>query len=361
MRMMALIWVLLNVLRRKMKIKDLVFISIFILFSFQIFSQTKSDELSILFYNVENLFDTEDNPLTNDEEFTPDGGRHWNYKKKKRKLLNLSKAILSASSWDLPTVIALCEVENGEVLNELVNFTPLKAYSYNIIHKESPDHRGIDVAFLYDSKKFYPLSYDHYPLKNKYGSVKHTREILYVSGILNQSDTIHFFVNHWPSRYGGLLETKPERKLAAKMLKQKVDELQLDFVAPKILILGDFNDQPYDESLERVLFAEKVASKVSKTKLYNLSFDWVVEKKGTLKYQSQWSVYDQIIVSGSLLNAPTGYFTRPEYATIIDHPFLLENDEKYGGQKPKRTYYGFKYKGGFSDHLPVLLKLEKSD
>ncbi len=347
-------------LKRKMTSRVVIIILLFS-FSIQSSSQENTDHISILFYNVENLFDTKNNPETEDDEYTPDGDRHWTYKRLHNKLLNTSKVILSADGWNIPTVVALCEIENRDVLDMLITDTPLKSQPYKIIHKESPDHRGIDVAFLYNAEQFLPINYKYYPLKNSDGSIKRTREILYVSGVLNGADTIHFFVNHWPSRYSGLLETKQLRASAAKLLHQKTDDLFEQLHSPKIIILGDFNDSPTDESLSEILNAKKVNNEVIESELYNLSLDWVKANYGTLKYQSQWSVFDQIIVSGTLLNTASGFIVKPENATIINYPFLFEKDEKYGGLKPKRTYYGFSYLGGFSDHLPVLLKLEKID
>lgn len=217
------------------------------------------------------------------------------------------------------------------------------------------------MGLIYDSERFYPLNYKHYPIKNKNGSIKRTREILHVSGVLNEIDTVHIFVNHWPSRYGGLLETKPERRKAAAMLRGKVNELIDEFNNPRIIILGDFNDQPNDESIAKILNAKRIDSVLMPNELYNLSYEWEEQKKGTLKYRSQWSFFDQIIVSGNLLMGECGYLVKPENASIVNYPFLLEKDERYGGEKPKRTYYGYKYQGGFSDHLPVLLRLERVD
>ena len=314
-----------------------------------------------MFYNVENLFDTSDDPLTTDEEFTPNGDRHWTFRKLNTKLLNISKVILSSNGWNHPAIVALCEIENREVLEMLTKKTPLKSVAYKIIHKESPDHRGIDVAILYDANRFYPLSYKHFPLQSKKGVIEKTREIMYVSGIVNGLDTLHFFVNHWPSRYSGLLETKANRNAAAMLLRQKVEELYKVCNSPKIVIVGDFNDHPEDESMVKFLKANKVGVKLLDTELYNLSYNWGNEKQSTLKYKSQWSVFDQVVVSGTLLNSTDGMITKPENATIVRFPFLLEKDEKYGGVKPKRTFYGYTYKGGFSDHLPILLKLEKVD
>ena len=199
---------------------------------------------------------------------------------------------------------------------------------------------------------------NHYPLLSKKDSVLKTREILYVAGIFNKQDTLHFFINHWPSRFSGLLETKPIRIEAARLLRQKVIGLNEKYSSPKIVILGDFNDQPNDESIKDHLGAVKVLDQIEPTSLYNLSADWQGNGFGTLKYQLQWSVFDQIIVSGSLLKTGHGLYTAPENASILKQSFLFEKDEKYGGLKPKRVYIGFKYNGGFSDHLPVLLNLE---
>ena len=349
-----------NELKRRMRNK-IVLLFVFLLLGFHVFSQTKSDELSILFYNVENLFDTVNDPITADDEFVPNGGRYWTNKRLNRKLQNISKVILSASEWSMPAVIALCEIENKDVLEKLIRYTPLKTNKYKIIHKESPDHRGIDVAFLYDPSLFYPLHYQHIPLRDVKNRIKRTREILYVKGVFNKNDTVHFFVNHWPSRYGGLMETKPERNRAAAALRKKTDELYTVSKTPKIVIVGDFNDQPEDESLAEVLRANKITGNNLDSELYNLSYDWRKDEEGTLKFRSQWQVYDQIIVSGAFLNASEGLVVKAENASILRLPFLLENDEDYGGEKLRRTYYGYTYLGGFSDHLPVLLKLEITD
>jgi endonuclease/exonuclease/phosphatase family metal-dependent hydrolase len=188
-----------------------------------------------------------------------------------------------------------------------------------------------------------------------------TRELLYVSGVLNGKDTIHIFGNHWPSRYSGFLETKSLRNAAATLLKAKVDELTIKYKSPKIIIVGDFNDNPEDESLTEVLKASKTDLPIAQNQLYNLFYDFERSDKGSLKFQSQWFIFDQIIVSGSLLSASSGIYTKPENAKILSLPFLLEEDKKFGGQKPFRTYYGFSYNGGFSDHLPVLLQLNTAN
>lgn len=320
-------------------------------------AQTQSKEYSLLFYNVENLFDVKDDSLTADNEFTPDGDRHWTYRKLEHKLLNISKSIIAAGGWEMPTIVALGEVENRYVLEQLRNETPLKNTPYKIIHKESPDFRGIDVAMLYNADEFYPLEYEYFPLFTKSGTVRKSREILYVSGIIGGIDTVHIFVNHWPSRYGGLMETRDLRKDAALLLRSKIDALFTKAPKAKIIVLGDFNDQPQDESIEKHLDTKSLSNKIGGAELYNLSETWGMRGKGTLKYQSQWFTFDQIMVSGSLLNASEGLYTKPEWARICKISFLIEDDKTHGGKKLYRTYNGFRYNGGFSDHFPVILKL----
>ncbi len=333
----------------------------FIVFLFIILNtqaQQNASEYSVMFYNTENLFDVQNDSLTNDDEFTIEGARHWSYKKLNRKIQNTAKAILSSSGWEVPVLVGLCEIENRYVLEKLIKETPLKSTPYKIIHKESPDFRGIDVALLYQAEKFYPLQYEYYPLIRKNGELMHSREILYVSGIVDGMDTLHVFVNHWPSRYSGLMETRGLRNRAASLLREKIDDVLLKNSRSKIIVLGDFNDQPSDESILNYLNAIKLPAELHLNQLYNLSAEWENDDIGTLKYQSQWFVFDQIIVSGTLLKSESGLYVQDEWATICKLPFLLETDERYGGLKPNRTFNGYRYNGGFSDHLPVLLKLQ---
>lgn len=310
-----------------------------------------------MFYNVENLFDTQNNPDTNDDEFTPNGDRHWTNSRLNTKLLHISKVILSANGFNPPDIVAFSEVENRTVLENLLTFTPLKSIPYKIIHKQSPDHRGIDVALLYHPDSFNPLEYQYYPLKSAGGSVLKTREILFVKGVINGRDTLNIFVNHWPSRYSGLMESRDLRILAAQLLAQKIHDRLKENPNSKIIVLGDCNDQPTDESISKHLKSIAVTNPGSGNHIYNLSIEWLKQKIGTIKYQNQWMIFDQIMVSRALLqNYPDNISV--DSAQIVELPFLLEPDKKYGGKKPRRTYNGFKYNGGFSDHLPVLLKLK---
>ncbi|MCD4665181.1 MAG: endonuclease [Bacteroidales bacterium] len=340
----------------------LFFLGLSFLISIQASSQ-KSDffdenDFRIVFYNVENLFDIYDDSLTRDEDFTPDGIKHWNNKKFYAKLNNIYRIIISIGEWEPPAVIGLCEVENRFVLNKLVYETPLKNFNYKVIHEESPDWRGIDVALLYHPDKFKTLTYKTFPIRFPFDTTSRTRDILYVKGLAYDSDTIHLFINHWPSRYGGHLATKPKREFVASILRLQVDSIFSLNPNANILIMGDFNDDPSDESLKRVLNAKGDTTKLQSSDLYNLMFvydnDW---KTGTLKYKENWNVFDQFIISGSLLTGSTGLKISDEGAKIFSADYLIQEDTKYLGTKPFRTYSGPKYQGGFSDHLPVYLDL----
>jgi len=319
-------------------------------------AQTESGEFKILFYNLENLFDIKDDSLTNDENFTAEGEMHWTFNRLNSKLKNVSKVVIAAGGWKTPDILLFCEIENRYVLEKLANETPLKNTAYKIIHKESQDHRGIDVAMLYNSERFYPISYKYHPLIFK-NEVLKTREILCVSGIVDGKDTIHILGNHWPSRYSGLLETRELREAAAHLLRSLIEQLKTDYKNPKIVIAGDFNENPDDKSIVDILGARSYESVAGDSAIYNLSTTWSKANSGTLKYQSQWFVFDQIMVSGVLLNSTSRLSANPENASIVNLPFLLEEDKKFGGRKPYRTYNGFDYQGGFSDHLPVMLRL----
>ena len=313
------------------------------------------DSIHLLFYNTENLFDTVDDPTTLDEEFTPKGDRHWSNYRLAKKLNQLSKVILNSAGFEPPEIIGLCEIENRKVLEMLVQNTPIKNYSYSIIHKDSPDERGIDVALLFRSDFVKALDYHYLPLVNEKMEVQSTREILQAKFLLPGEDTLYVFFNHWPSRYRGQAETEDDRMLAAKTLKAAILKVQKINSAAKIIVMGDFNDQPQNKSLTTGLHAIKKDNPKKTNELINLSYSW---KPGTIKYRQSWSVFDQIIISDYLLQED-GWYTSFQNATIVNLPFLFENDTKYQGQKLNRTYVGMNYHGGFSDHLPVLLELDR--
>ncbi|MGZ2370750.1 endonuclease/exonuclease/phosphatase family protein [Ancylomarina sp. YFZ004] len=330
------------------------------------FSQSKSEkevnelrsDYRILFYNVENLFDTKDDSLKNDAEFLPQGQKHWTWKKYQDKCSKIAKVIMAAGGWELPEIIGLCEVENKKTLNGILYATPLKKAKYKIIHRESPDHRGIDVALFYQSDRFFPIDTTFLKLIYDSSDLSTTREILYVKGTTHTDDTLHLFVNHWPSRWGGQLESEYKRIAAARLLRSKVDSIFYQCSKAKIIIMGDFNDYPNNKSLSKALNAIEPKKEFKNNDLYNLaSFLDNNNAIASYKYQGVWGMLDQFIVSGALMNANGILQTQPKNMHIFAPAYLLETDNSYKGKRPFRTYIGYKYHGGFSDHLPIYLDL----
>jgi hypothetical protein len=311
------------------------------------------NEYAFMFYNVENFFDCENDSLTNDDEFTQEGDRRWNPGRMRAKAERLAKVILAAGKWNPPVFIGLCEIENLRVLELLTNLAPLNNYHYKIVHKDSPDERGIDVAFIYRPEIFQPFYYETLSVIDPSNKSFRTRDILQIGGVLNGCDTLHIFVNHWPSRYGGMMETVRYRRLSAETLKIAIQNLIRKVENAKIICMGDFNDAPNDESLEKVFGAKADDNPNFSGEMINLSTSWLTKPVKTLKSQYNWEVFDQWIVSDYFLG-DKGCFEFLN-AEIFDADFLLESDTKFGGLKPKRTYNGYKYQDGFSDHLPVLL------
>ncbi len=309
------------------------------------------DEIRAMFYNVENLFDPTEDSAKADEEYQPTGMRGWTYNRLKRKQINIAKVVLAIGGWDPPDLIGLCEVENRIVLYGLTNNTPLKSFGYKIIHYESPDPRGIDVALLYRPEKFRVLYSMPISIRFPFDADARTRDILFVKGIACKRDTINIFVNHWPSKYGGAMATIPKRKYVASVLRKNADSLMAMNPNSNILIMGDLNDSPYDESVSMVLRAKMDSTNLAPDDLYDMlagsGLSW---KKGTIKFREEWETIDHMIVSRPLLS-----YTTPHSLQIFDAPFLLQDDEAWFGQKPFRTYFGAKYIGGFSDHLPIYM------
>jgi predicted extracellular nuclease len=312
--------------------------------------------IRVMFYNVENLFDTFNDSLKNDESFTPEGNHHWTEFRYNKKLKSLSKVILAAGGWEAPEIIGLCEIENRFVLDQLVQKTGLRNIGYQIIHEESPDRRGIDVAMMYRPNKFTPINHQAINITFPFDPGSKTRDILYVRGLVGDQDTVHLFVNHWPSKFGGAKETEPKRMFVAKLLRNKVDSIFALNADANIVIMGDLNDEPTDESVMKGLKPETDLSKLKRNnQLFNLMY--AIRHKGSHKYQDSWSTIDQFIVSGGLMLRTEGLRVAPEKAVIFEADFLLEVDERNMGKKPFRTYIGMKYHGGYADHLPIYVDL----
>ncbi len=314
-----------------------------------------------MFYNVENLFDTIDTPDKTDEEFLPEGGRYWGTYKYYAKLRNTAKVITAVGGWQLPDVVGLCEVENRKVVEDILKKTHLWNSDYAVLHFESPDNRGIDVAMLYNQSKIYPIKVQPIAIVFPDAPGSKTRDILYVKAGTAAGDTFHFFVNHWPSRWGGQMNSESRRVYVASVVRKTVDSIYLADRNPNIVIMGDLNDYPYNISLTEALMAERSFDDIRSENLYNLSsYLQDIGKIGSHKHDGEWGVLDQFIVSGTLLNQESKIRTGVNDVHIFAAPYLLEVDKNYTGYITNRTYIGQSYHGGYADHLPVFLDVWKN-
>ena len=301
------------------------------------FPALAQESFRILFWNTENLFDYKDDPKKNDNEFLPDATRRWTYFRYRDKLKNLAKGIVASGDEYVPDLVGLCEVENDSCLNDLTRRSPLKEAGYRYVMTDSPDQRGIDVALLYQRGSFKLLQHQSIRIPFKQVKKAPTRDILHVVGKVVSGDTLDVMVVHYPSRRGGKAKSEPYRLLVAEILKHAVDSVMQVRQNPNVVIMGDFNDGPSSPVMKKLC---------SDGRLVNLMQG---KKEGTYRYRGAWEILDQFLVSENV---------RTKNAEVLQHPFLLEEDEKYGGNKPFRTYNGMRYQGGFSDHLPIILDLQ---
>lgn len=350
-----------------MKLKNIFLLILAIFLTSNIFAQQlekhefERGEYRFMFYNVENLFDIFDDTTKIDEEFTPEGSRHWNNSKYYKKLNNIAKVVTAVGQWEAPEIIGVCEIENLSVLQDLTKKTFLKKANYKIIHRESPDNRGIDVGLLYRKDKFKPISYEAVRVTFPFENNKPTRDILYVKGRTNNKDTFHIFINHWPSRYGGQMISEKKRIRAAEVLRAKVDSIYAADKNPAIVIMGDLNDYPDNTSVVETLNAKTEYENILPSELYNIAYYMQFKKGlGSHKYHGEWGVLDQIIISGTLLDNSLEVSTSIDDAHVFDAPFLLVPDDRNTGYQPFRTYAGFKFLDGYSDHLPVYIDFKKT-
>lgn len=311
--------------------------------------------IRVMFYNLENLFDIYDDTLKNDESFLPEGDHHWGSYKYYQKSNNLGKTILAVGGWEGVELVGLCEVENLKVLKDLTQKTALKETNYSILHKESPDKRGIDVALLYRADKIRIDTVQY--IKVFLGKDQRpTRDILYATIRTQNEAQLHVFVNHWPSRYGGQMKSDPKRKAAARVVRGYVDSILTVHPNANILLMGDFNDEPDNESIHDVLRARSDSTFSDSTELYNVMSHFH-GNHGTHKYQGSWGVLDQFMVTKWLFQGQNLLKVK-EGPLVFRAPFLMTKETKYPGMKPFRTYVGFKYSGGYSDHLPIFIDLQ---
>ena len=292
--------------------------------------------------NCENLFDCRHDSLKNDTEFLPDGSYHWTRTRYWRKLNRVGQTIIACGvkgqSWQLPDMVALCEVENDSVLHDLTRRSLLRNARYDYIMTCSPDERGIDVALVYSPFSF-RLIRSHSVRVEPIKDMRPTRDILYASGVIASGDTLHVIVAHLPSRRGGERHSRPFRMAAADRVAAVADSVYNVSKDAKIIIAGDFNDYANSASV-RMLCGKRLKDISAEATGRNGA-------KGTYRYQGEWGSLDHILVSESLARNVV-------HCYINDAPFLVEPDEKYGGVKPRRNYLGPRYQNGFSDHLPLV-------
>lgn len=286
------------------------------------------DSLTIISYNVENLFDYKHDTLKNDYSFLPEGDRHWNYQRYQTKLDRIAQVLVNISGWESAALVGLCEVENVHCLQDLCY--RLRRFHYKYIHYESDDERGIDVALLYDSTKVQILNSIalKVPLKDDA-----TRDILYVKALLNSNDTLHTMVCHLPSMLNGGATTDWKRQTAKQVIQQQIDSILQHNPDANILVMGDMNSEPMDDLQG----------------MNNTMLTIAKANQGTHKYQGLWSCLDQFYISDAL--------SKHTKATIFAPDWLLEKDAKYLDYQPKRTYMGYRYHDGYSDHLPIVLRI----
>ena len=309
------------------------------------FSSAGAQTLTVVELNCENLFDCQHDSLKQDTEFLPEATRHWTRKRYWQKLNNIAQELLSTCDDGIPDLIALCEVENDSVLHDLSRRSLLRNAGYEYVMTDSPDLRGIDVALLYSPVSFALMGSQSLRVMPVEG-MRPTRDILYVSGRVLSGDTLHLFVVHAPSRYGGERYSRPFRQAVAERLCQSVDSIRAISPDASILVAGDFNDEADGP----------IVTYIGQHGLLNLTKDahGQNEVKGTYRYQGQWGSIDHILGSPYIYN-------KVEKAYIHAPKFLLEEEKTYGGVRPRRTYNGMRYQSGYSDHLPLVLRLRWND
>ena len=332
-----------------MKLNNILVCLVLVFSISSVFSQ-ESQKLvfSAMFYNVENLFDTTDNPMTQDNDFLPESKKQWNTPKYYVKLRNISRVIVAAGKWHVPDIIGLCEVETADCLWDLTHKTNLSRLEYSYIHYESLDNRGIDVALLYNPQTFTVLSSKPIRVCNETLNLK-TRDILYVKGIvMSTQDTLHVFVCHFPSRMGGQAKSESKRVFAANVLRKAIDSVQSLYMNnAHILVMGDCNDGPQNRSISEVLHAGIYNKECSSCMVSVIDSTF----SGTHLYKGEWNYLDQTIVSNYLYSS---YILKQ---TIIRESFITQTTKNNSQIQPYRTYTGAYFTGGYSDHFPVLLQI----
>ena len=324
-----------------------LFLCIFFVDSFCTAQELRKER--IMFYNVENAFWPLDDPEREDDEFTQAGARHWSFTRLRNKLNHLSRVILAAGDGRVPMLVGLAEVEGDSVMNFWIHRTPLRRTGYKYVVTNGPDVRGIQTALLYHPASFRMLHSNAYTVPMPEGE-RPTRQLLHVAGLIASGDTIDVIVVHQPSRLGGVQQTQAKRDAARTTLLHVADSISAVRVHPYIIMMGDMNENPR-ESVVRQEQGEYV-------NLMYPMYEQLLQSPssyGTHKYHGEWSLIDHFIVHPNLLdiNAPV-HLDNPR---IFSLPFMMTDDVTYQGQRPFRTYYGYRHEGGYSDHLPIIMDL----
>lgn len=315
----------------------------------------------IAFYNLENLFDTIDNPIISDDEFTPKGEKNYNstiYNSKLQHLATVISQLGTDMNPDGPAILGIAEIENDTVLNDLIKQPLISGRHYQYVHYDSKDLRGVDVGLFYNPKYFTVEDSRKLFVRLPAGAKENifTRDILWVKGKLD-GETVHVFVNHWPSRLGGEERSAPGRAAAAQVCRDFADSIQKTDANAKVIIMGDLNDDPVSSSLTEVLRAKGKIEQVQPGGLFNPWVEMYKKGYGTLAYNDAWGLFDQIVISHSWLNKKQqGYFYYQQH--IFNKQYLIENTGKYRGY-PMRTWDGNTYRGGYSDHFPTYIIMLK--
>lgn len=321
--------------------------------------EKKVKVLTIAFYNIENLFDTIDQPDVDDAEFLPSGVNKWTPDRYMMKLDNMAEAISQVGSdvtKNAPVVLGLSEIENRSVIEDLINTEKLKPYHYEIAHYDSPDERGVDVGLIYQSEWFKMTSSKSFRLNIPGEPEFLTRDQLLVSGMMD-GEEMHFIVNHWPSRRGGEKRSKPYRIAAARLCRSIVDSIIAQNADAKIFIMGDLNDDPVDISVKDALGTVWFEDQLTGKQLFNPMGDLYKKGIGSLAYRDSWNLFDQIIMTKAALKTDGSSYHFYK-AKVFNKEFLIQQDGQFKGY-PFRTYVGNTFMGGYSDHFPVYVYLVK--
>ena len=317
----------------------------------------------VAFWNFENLFDIYNDPETHDDEFTPEGIKKWNETKYQKKLYNLERVIfdMAAINKEYPIVLGVSEIENRSVLEDLVSQPKLKGAKYRVCHFDSPDARGVDVAFLYRADVFKLEGSDNIKLNVPELPNFRTRDLVVMWGTI-EGEPFYFLVSHWPSRLGGKEASQFKRDACAKQIREIKDSLLKENPATKVIVMGDFNDDATDASLVKVMGAKGKLKELETGDFFNPYYQMLKAGLGTLAYQDSWNLFDNICVTENLVNGTYGKLRlmkgKKFYGNIFTRPYMLQQEGQYKGY-PLRTFVTNNFQNGFSDHFPVYIYIGK--